>query len=277
MGVLLAAIAAVVYGLGDWTGGHASRRMASLAVAVVGQSASLVLVTIAALVLADPLGGLGWGLAGGCAGVLGIVCFYAALAGGSMSVVAPTTAVVSLTVPVIVGVAQGERPSARAWVGIALAAAAVLLVGGIVGAAHQRIGRRQLTLSLLGGLGFGLIFVLLSHAPHRSGLWPLVGARLGSVGITAPVLAWQVRRGVTAVARRAVPIAVVAGILDMLANVCYLAATRHGMLSIVAVVSAMYPVSTVVLATTVDGERVSRPQLGGMLLAAAALGLVSSG
>jgi len=277
VGVALAVVAAITYGIADWCGGKASRRMEALAVTVVGQAASLVLVGGVLVVLADPAGGLGWGAAGGLAGVLGLVCFYSALAAGSMTVVAPVTAVVSLTVPVVVGVATGDRPSSGAWLGIALAVLAVALVGGVVGAAHTPVRRRELVLAALGGLGFGLIFVCLAQAPDDSGMWPLLGARVASVVVAGALLLARHRRtgsgGVALVSWR---LAVVAGILDMIANVSYLVASRHELLSVVAVVTSMYPVSTVILAMGIDRERVSRSQLAGMGLAVTALVLVSS-
>ena len=278
MGIALAVLAAVTYGIADWCGGHAARRIDVLIVTVLGQAASLVLVAIAVAVLRDPVGGLWWGAAGGLAGVFGLVCFYSALAGGAMTVVAPITAVVSLSLPVIVGVATGDRPAPGAWVGIVLAVIAVALVGGIVGAAHAPVKRRDLLLAVLGGTGFGLIFVCLAQTPDDSGLWPLLAARVTSVAVAGGlVLATGRRLGSTssAATRRALTFAVVAGVLDMIANVSYLFAARNELLSIVAAVTSMYPVPTIILAIGIDRERVSRSQLGGMAIAAVALVLVS--
>ncbi|MFV0307750.1 MAG: EamA family transporter [Desertimonas sp.] len=277
MGIAFAVLAAVTYGIADWCGGHAARRIEALAVTVIGQAASLVLVAVAIVVLADPVGGLWWGAAGGLAGVFGLVCFYTALAGGAMTVVAPVTAVVSLAVPVIVGVATGDRPSVAAWVGIGLAVVAVALVGGILGVAYTAVRSRDLMFAGLGGVGFGLIFVCLAQTPDDAGLWPLLTARVASVSIAGALLV--ARGGLGREARPdaiALRLALVAGMLDMTANVSYLIASRHELLSIVAAVTSMYPVSTIVLAVGFDRERVSRSQVLGMGLAGAAVLLVSA-
>lgn len=278
MGILLAVVAAVTYGVADFCGGKATRRLDALVVTVVGQAVSLVLVSIAVALMSDPRRGLGWGALGGLAGVFGLYCFYSALAGGVMTVVAPVTAVVSLTVPVIVGVALGDRPSLGAWLGIALAVVAVALVGGIVGAAHTPVRARDLVYATLGGVGFGVIFVALARAPDDSGLWPLAAARVTSVGVAGALVAFTGRlAGLRApTARVALGIAVVAGLLDMTANVSYLVASRHEILPVVAAVTAMYPVSTIVLAVGVDRERVSHSQVAGMALAGVALVLISA-
>ena len=276
VGVLLAAISAIVYGIGDWCGGHGTRRMHAFAVVVIGQCAGALLVLATSVALGDPVGGVGWGLAAGVAGTSAIICFYSALASGSMTVVAPVTAVISIAVPVVVGVATGERPGHWAWVGIGCAVVAVALVGGAVGAAHTPIRRRELILSVLGGVGFGLVFVFLAHAPRAAGMWPLVFARCASLSMTTPLWLRLRRRGGGRVSRAALPFALASGLLDMLANLFYLLATRHGLLSVVAVITSMYPISTVLLAMGVDRERVSRSQIVGMAFAVSALVLVSA-
>lgn len=277
MGVILAAISAFVYGVGDWCGGHATRRMHAFAVVVIGQCAGMALVLGASLILGDPLGGFGWGVSAGISGTAAIICFYSALAEGSMTVVAPVTAVISLVVPVVTGVILGDRPGSVAWAGMVSAVIAVALVGGVVGVVHTPIRRRELVLSGMGGVGFGMVFVLLSKAPHEAGMWPLVGARCASLSMTIPLWLAVRRRGGGRVVRAALPFVLASGLLDMTANLTYLIAARHELLSIVAVITSMYPVSTVVLALGVDRERISRSQLVGMVFSVAALALVSSG
>lgn len=281
MGIVLAIVTAITYGVADWTGGHAARRMNAMAVTVVGQTASMVMVAIALVVLGDPAAGLGWGALAGTAGVVGLVFFYTGLAAGSMTVVAPVTAMVGLCAPVIVGLALGDRLSASAWLGVAAAVIAVALVGGIVGAAHAPVRRRDLIHAVLAGLGFGFVFVCLDRAPDDAGMWPLLGARLASVTIGLVVLAVFRRRASidyvrTTPSRRGVLLAVAAGLLDMTANASFLAASRHGMLAVIAVISSMYPVTTIALAMGVDRERVSRSQIVGMAVAVLAVVLVST-
>lgn len=286
MSILLAFASAVVYGVADWCGGRAARARPAVLVALLGQAVSLVLVVAAVLVIGTPFppaADLWWGALGGALGAAGLGLFYFALANGEMTVVAPITAVVSAIMPVVVGLTVGERPRAVAYVGIAVAVAAVALVSGAVGEHHHTIPRRILVLAALAGLGFGSLFAALDRTAEDAGLWPLVGARVASVPLLLAVVV---------VARVSIPDAgfgrwrgsaaspwlpIAAGVLDMAANVLFLEANHGGLLSIVAVVGSLYPASTVLLAATFDGERIRRSQGIGMLCAAGALALVTLG
>lgn len=286
MPILLAFASAVVYGVADWCGGRSASSRPAVLVALVGQAVSLVLVVAAVLVIGTPfpsVSDLAWGALAGAAGAAGIGVFYYALANGEMTVVAPITAVVSAVLPVVVGLAIGERPRAVAYVGIAIAVAAVALVSGAVGEHHHTTPRRILLFAGLAGLGFGSMFAFIDRTAEDSGLWPLVGARLASVPLLLlVVLVARIRVADTGFGRwrgsaRRAGLPVVAGVLDMAANVLFLEANRAGLLSIVAVVGSLYPASTVVLAATFDGERIRRSQGVGMACAACALALVALG
>lgn len=276
MPVLLALASAIVYGVGDWCGGRASRRQPSVIVAVTGQIISLVLVGAAVIAMGTPAPGAStwwWSLFGGIVGALGIAGLYHGFAHGEASVVAPTSAVVGASVPVIVALATGERPTAVAMVGIVVAVGAVALVSGALGTHQHNTPRSIVVLSVLVGVCFGLLFVALDRADSDSGMWPLVIARLASVPM---LLVLALALGARPVRDRpSLQIAVIAGVFDMGANVLYLAAVRGGMLSIVAVVASLYPASTVMLAMAVDKERVTRWQGMGLVLAVLALVLVT--
>ena len=276
MPVLLALASAIVYGVGDWCGGRASRRQPSVIVAVTGQMISLVLVGAAVIAMGTPAPGAStwwWSLFGGIVGALGIAGLYHGFAHGEASVVAPTSAVVGASVPVIVALATGERPTAVAMVGIVVAVDAVALVSGALGTHQHNTPRSIVVLSVLVGVCFGLLFVALDRADSDSGMWPLVIARLASVPM---LLVLALALGARPVRDRpSLQIAVIAGVFDMGANVLYLAAVRGGMLSIVAVVASLYPASTVMLAMAVDKERVTRWQGMGLVLAVLALVLVT--
>ncbi|MFT3854318.1 MAG: DMT family transporter [Ilumatobacteraceae bacterium] len=281
MAILLALGSALVYGVGDYCGGRASRTNPSTIVTLLGQAASLVFVVVAVLGVGTPVPGfadLVWGGTAGAAGAAALVMFYWALGHGAMTVVAPTTAVIGAVVPVVAGLVQGERPHALALVGIVVAIACVALVSGLGEAdpqEHRATPPRVLVAALLAGVGFGSLFVLLSHTSDDSGLWPLVAARLVSVPILVVlVTATRARPGGD---RRILGLAVLTGILDMTANVLYLGAVRRGLLSIVAVISSLYPASTVAMAFAIDRERVTRSQAIGLGLAAVALVLVTLG
>jgi drug/metabolite transporter (DMT)-like permease len=130
-------------------------------------------------------------------------------------------------------------------------------------------------LAILAGTGFGMLFVALDRTDPDSGLWPLVGVRAASVPILLVIcLVTRARPGRH---RGPLLLAVLAGFLDMFANLTYLEAVRGGLLSVVAVVSSLYPASTVLLALALDRERVNRWQGAGMGLAVGALVLVTLG
>jgi drug/metabolite transporter (DMT)-like permease len=272
--VILATACAIVYGTADFFGGLATRRAQVLSVVTLSQLAGLALILgllpLLPGVYSDPA--LAWGLAAGLSGAAGLVLFYRALATGVMSVVAPTTAVTSAALPVVFGLAAGERPRAWALVGVALALGSVLLVsqdksGG------GRGSLASVLVALAAGAGFGGFFILLSMAPHESGLWPLVGARLSSVSMVA-LLALLTRRALRP-GPGSLHIIVAAGVLDMAANVLYLLAQQDGLLSLVAVLVSLYPASTLLLANRVLGERLRPVQLGGVLCALASVALIA--
>ena len=275
---MLAALCAVTYGLADYSGGRASRSVASAVVTLLGQATSFVLVVVGVLVIGTPIASahdLWWGAAGGIAGGFALIAFYRALSRGTMTVVAPTTAVVSAVLPVIVGLSLGERPSGPAIVGIIVACLAVALVSGAVGSRHQETSISTVMLAAAAGSGFGFIFIAFARTADDSGLWPLVAARAASIPVVALVVA--VSRPGRGAMRSVIWLMVASGVLDMAANLFYLEASHRGLLSIVAVISSMYPVSTVCLAFGLDHERVSKTQAIGLALAATALTLVSLG
>lgn len=278
MAILLAALCAVTYGLADYAGGRASRSVASTIVTLLGQATSLVLVVIGLAIIGTPMASahdLWWGAAGGAAGGLALIAFYQALSRGAMTVVAPTTAVISAVLPVIVGLALGERPSGTAVVGIVVACLAVALVSGAIGTRHQETKFSTVVLAAVAGVGFGFIFVAFARTADDSGLWPLVSARAASLPVVAIVVgATRPGRGAL---RSVIWLVLASGVLDMAANTFYLEASHRGLLSIVAVISSMYPVSTVCLAFGLDHERVSKTQAVGLACAATALALVSLG
>lgn len=296
MAVLLAALSAATFGIGDFFGGLSARRMAALLTTVTAQATGLVLILASSLVISgDPSAGdLALGAAAGLAGAVGLVLFYWAMGQGPMSVVAPVSAVMSALVPVGAGVLSGERPSVVAVVGIALGLPAIVLISreptrveaeasdrAVEASVHVRTAPR---LSALGGLpvvaggvagvGFGGFFTLLSHTGDGSGLWPIASARTAAVAL-ALVAAAATRPGRPG--PQGVRFGVLAGFLDGLGNSLYLLATRHGLLTLVGVVGAMYPASTVVLARVVLRERLAPHQVAGLAVAAGAVALIALG
>ncbi|MBA2274625.1 MAG: EamA family transporter [Actinobacteria bacterium] len=286
MGIVLGLAAAMIYGAADFVGGLVSRRTNVLAVVLLSQ-----LWGTAPLLLAVPFFGtalagedLAWGSAAGLAGAAGIVFLYRGLSIGRMTVVAPTTAVEAATFPVIFGLAGGERPSAVALTGVALALAAVALVsssprgapGGIAGQAGPG-GRLPpgLLEALAAGLAFGFFFISLERTSPESGLLPLVVARATAM-VSVGLAALLTRRSLRPSPGTSSSIATAGG-LDVLANILYLLASRQGLLSLVAVLTSLYPASTVLLARVVLRERLWRVQAAGLILAAVGVALIALG
>jgi drug/metabolite transporter (DMT)-like permease len=285
--ILLALATAVVYGTADFLGGLAARRLRALLVVGWSQLAGWVLVAVLAVVVdgsATPAD-LGWGAAAGVVGTAGLTVFYRALAQGSMSVVAPVTAVCAAAVPVVAGLASGDAVGATALAGVALALPAVGLVATERGAGRVGSGRvgegaaGSIASALLAGTAFGAMFVLLDRTSPGSGLWPLVGSRGASALLVAVLLLArpELRRPTLLVPRAALPMVLGAGLADMTANVLYLLAVRQGELAVVGLLSSLYPVSTVVLAAVVLRERLSKLQLTGVGCCAVAVALIAWG
>lgn len=279
--VALALVSAIVYGISDYAGGRISRRFAPVAVTLVAEiSLLMVLLVLVPLVEGDAPTerAMLWGMFGGFAGSLALIGLYATLSRGNMTVVAPVTGVVSALVPVAVGFAIGERPDAIAVIGIAAAIVAVALIGGLLGVAGKQVATRTVWMAIAVGCGFGAMFVAYARAGDDAGLWPLLFSRFTGLPLVAAAFVWRQRRsGPVEMGRRLFISATLVGLLVCVANGAYLVAARHGLLSVVAAVGAMYPASTIVLASTLDGERASRSQVVGMVVAAGAVVAITIG
>jgi drug/metabolite transporter (DMT)-like permease len=277
--VLLALGSAVAYGISDFVGGMLARRISAWTVAVVAQCASTVCVTTLALATGgDPTrGDLAWGLLAGLGNGTGGVFLYRGLANGRMSVVAPLSAVGAALLPVVVGVATGERPSAITWLGVACAFPAIWLVSRSHDHPVSAAGARGLGVvdGLLAGLGFGLLFTALGQVPDSAGLQPLAVTQATSV-VAIIALATLLRQTWLPRERYAWR-AVTIGVLGAGATTLFLLATQAGLLSVASVLSSLYPAVTVLLAVTLLREHIHRPQAVGLTLALAAVALVAVG
>jgi drug/metabolite transporter (DMT)-like permease len=279
MAILLALAAAFSWGSSDFFAGLVSRRVAVPAVLLLGQGFSFLVIVVVALVTAAPFfddstNALYAAGAGACS-LLGLGCFYRALAIGTMSVVAPISAA-GVAVPVLVGVASGDRPSALAAVGLGA------IVAGIIMASREahddeekaRSSRASIGLALLSALGFGGFFALTNPPSDDSVIWTLVLARSAAVPIIAAIALSQ--RVSFPGPKLAAPLMAV-GCVELVATGLLSIANRHGDVSIVSVLASMYPVMTVLLAALVLKERLRRPQLLGVAAAMGGVALVAAG
>lgn len=278
MPFLFAGISSLTFGVADFLGGMASRRAPVVSVVLLSQLvAGAGIVVVAPLVAAvPPASDFGWGAAAGVAGTFGLVVFYRALSTTRIGVAAPVTALFGTVTPVVFGFWDGERPALLAWLGIALAVVAVVLVTRPPSEvlADRTGDANAVLLGSMAGVGFGLFGVLISRTSDTSGVWPLVGARATSVTLLL-IAVVVMRHPVVRIQGRG--LAVGAGSLDMIANIFFLVAIRQELLSLVAVIMAMYPASTISLARIVLHERIGRAQAAGLGLGAIGMTLIVIG
>lgn len=274
IGVVLAGVAALGYGLGDFLGGSATRRISAGQALLWAHGIGLAL--IAGWVMlgsGQPIGAdMAAGAVAGLFGLGGLVFLYNGLARGRAAVVAPAAAVVGAVLPVAAGALTGDTPDLIGWLGVVAALPAIYLVSLVDGLPRRAAGLGH---GVIAGAFFGGYFIALARATEASGMWPLLASR----GLSVLLLA-----GAGLVARREwlrqpggrVGLAVVGvGVLDMVGNIGYLLAAQRASIVVVAVVASLYPAVTVVLARFVYHEHLSGPQGLGLLLGVSAVALLS--
>jgi len=276
--VLLALAASLTWGFGDFGAGFGARRVHVIAVAATVQTAGLLFAGVVALVLrpSPPSASqFAWAALAGVLGVVGLSAFYQALAIGAMGIVGPLTATAAI-VPVAYGLARGERPSTLQGLGLALA------VVGVAAASLEPLpesrGRRLGTgvgLALFAALAFGCSLIGLSKAAPGGSAWAVLTMRLAAVPILLAAVFLLKARGPGS--RRMWLLLTGAGFADTGATVLYGIATTKGLLSVVAVLSSLYPIVLVVLARVLLHERVAPPQLAGVAIALSGVALISAG
>jgi drug/metabolite transporter (DMT)-like permease len=275
--LLLALASSLAYGAADFLGGLAARDAHVLRVVVIAAPASLgVELLLWPVIGADFVpAAVTWGAASGIASAAAFALLYRTLALGPMTVLSPVTALVSAALPVTVGLLGGEHLGVLAAAGIALALLAVVIVCGGEGGGVRRPSRTALALAFGAGAAIALQLVCLDQAPDDSGVAPLLIGRTVSSAITlTAAFALRSRLGSD---RPSLVTATAAGALDSLANFAFLLAVRDGDLAVVAVITALYPAGTVLLARVLLGECISTTQLGGLGLAAVSVSLLALG
>ena len=275
--ITLALLTAALFGTGDFLGGLSGKRMSVLRVLAISHTIGLVLITVGAIVIADEflLGDLAWGALAGIAGFIGLALLYRGLARGPMGVVAPLTAITSAAVPAGWGLLiDDESLAGTAWVGVVVALFAIGLASA--SPVEQSPVRLAAVLeALLAGVGFGLMFVGLDQTVEASAPWPIVGARLMTVSAMAVVFFIVKRESPLPPVRADIRLPAIAGFVDTFSNALFLYATLEGDLAVVAVLSSLYPIATVILARIVLGERLTRLQQSGFVAAMVATTLIA--
>jgi len=289
--IILALAAAVLYGSADFLGGVAARRASPFAVAAVAAPAGAVVLLLVvggcAVLTRAGLGGAdllafggwraaGWAMAGGVVGASGLIVFFKGFASAPMCVVAPVAGLVSTVVPVAVGVAEGERPTAAVLAGAVLCLAAIVLVSAGAGGIGGHVALlRGIGYGIAAGAAFGVFYLCLKDAGHVAVLWPAVIQRLTGTVVTLGAVALT-RTGRGGLDRQLLMLAAGSGAVDAAANVSYVLATRTGLFGLAVVITSLYPGATMLLARLVLRERMRALQRFGLLLAVAGIVLVTA-
>jgi len=266
--------AAAIWGGGDFAGGLATKRANVFRVVAGAHACGLLLMLILAWATAEPMpprSSLFWGILAGISGAFGIAALYQGLAIGRMGVVAPVASVVTAILPVLIGFRTEGVPDRLQLLGFALALISIWLVARPDGEidSHRGFG-----LAVLAGVMFGLFLVSGKQAGHYGVFWPLVAARLASTLLMLTIVALSPRD--PRPLRPAFVAILLSGLCDSGANALFIAATRQGRLDVAAVLSSLYPASTVILARVLLKERISRTQTAGIVGALVAVALISA-
>ena len=288
--VIIGVSAALIYGSADFLGGIAAKRISPIRVTAIGAISGLVI-----LFAAEPIIGGRWSweavLYGGISGVTGaiaITLLYACLAIGPMSILSPLTALVSAFVPLMAGVIRGERLPVLGYIAIGIALVAVVLVGFVKEKGAVRPSLKALLMAVGSGAMIGAFLILIDLTPDDSGLVPLIANRavngtimFAVVGILA-LVALRRPPGTTALLGMLRPgwragfwLAVICGTIDATANALLLFGLRIGELSVISVLTALYPAGTIILAAVVLRERIAPVQVVGLVLALIAAGMLA--
>jgi drug/metabolite transporter (DMT)-like permease len=269
----LSILAAAAWGGGDFSGGLASKRASVFRVVAVAHACGLLATLTFALVSHEAFPSrtaLAWGGFAGFVGAFGIAALYHALAVGRMGVVAPVAAVVTGILPVLVGIGTEGLPDPLQLGGFALALVSIWMVAG---SNEHADSRRGVGLAALAGIAFGLFLIGGKQAGHEAVFWPLVVARLVSTSVMATVAMFT--PGDYRPVRAVLWPTVLSGVLDSVGNALFIAATQHGRLDVAAVLSSLYPASTVILARVLLKERIARLQAVGIACAIVSVALIS--
>ncbi len=281
LAVALALASSMAWGLSDFVGGLQSRRQALLTVLWVSQGSALLVLFVAAAAgvpIAHDAAATAWAAAAGLLGLCGLAAFYRALSIGTMSIMAPLSAT-GTAIPVLAGLAAGERPSALQALGIGLAAVGVVLAARESpdgDAEARRDSRLSIVLALVAAVGFGSFFAGVDRAEQSADvLWVLLAARTPDVVILTAIVIVR-RPPLPAGAAALMPLLLV-GAFDLLANVMFTIATGRGLLSVVGVLGSLYPAVTVVLARMLLHERPTKVQDAGVAVTLAGVLAIAAG
>ncbi len=279
IGITLALLAAIGYGTADFVGGTGARRAPSMSIVFMGQlTGGAAMLTVGFAAPGTPtLAHAGWALLAGLGSAAGSIYLMRGLSRGRMAVVAPTSAVGAAVLPVLAGLASGDRPAIPVWIGLVLALPGIWLVSRQVpeGTQSATVSRGAVVDGLLGGLGFGVLFVALGQIPESAGTLPLALNQLtgGLVAVVVATVMGQQWRP----SSRAAGWGMTSGLLGVCGSLAFVEASHLADLGVVAVLASLYPAVTVLLARAVLSERLGAEQRFGLVFCSLAAGLIAAG
>jgi drug/metabolite transporter (DMT)-like permease len=276
--VVFGLTAAITWGIGDFSGGFATRRARVLPVVLLSQLVGIILLISMALLLRERLPSpvdLAWGATSGVAGLVGLASLYRAMAMGQMGIVAPVSGVISAALPVIASALTESPPPPMTILGFGLALVGVWLISRTnINTGNHTTRPTGIGFAILSGIGFGSFLILIAQTQHGSVFWPLAAARGASLSVL--IVASLAQRSTPLLPRQALIPAALAGVMDSGGNLFFVLASQAGRLDVAGVLSSLYPATTVLLALILLHERLARSQLTGVAFALAAIALISA-
>ena len=275
MPVILALLSSLVWGLSDFLGGTLSKKRKAVAVIGGSQSFGLLFVSLLAIALqAWTWNQSVWinGAIAGAMGLLGLVCFYTALATGQMGIVAPISSL-SAVVPVTIGLVQGERPSAMQLAGIVVALLGVILASGPE--LNGKVDPRPVFLAFFAAVTFGFCVYFMAKGARINPTMTVTAMR--AVQVLLVLVLFLAIRNLGGLVKRDIPMLATIGASDAGANVLYTFAASLGLLSVVSVLGSLYPIVTVLLAWWIHKERLMRVQYIGIAITFSGVALLALG
>jgi len=281
--ILLALGAALGYGGSDFVAGWLSRKSDYARVGLLSQLTAATGCVVVAAMVGGPTSAasLRWGALAGLGGGFGTLALYRGLGRGRMNVVAPLSGVLAAGLPALVGLALGERPSTAAMVGLLLALPAVWLTSSVdaaPGIPQAASVRSSIVDGVLAGVGFAVLFVGLQRGGRGAGLWPSAASQVVSAFPMIALYLWRLRGpGEAAPGTAWIRFGpILGGVFAAIAVTLYFLATQRGLLTVVAVLTSLYPAVTVALARWLLSERIGRRQGAGLALAGVSVALISA-
>ena len=273
LGIFFGLASAIVWGSGDFTGGYASRSRSQFHVVLLSAFSGLLVLIVAALLWRETfpsIPSIFWAALAGATGGLGLTAFYRALSMGHNTTIAPTTAVISAAMPVVFSAFTQGLPSPTQLLGFGLAFGGIWLVSRAP-TAGGGVSRQGFLLACLAGAGFGGFFIFMGQVELGKILTPLIISRGVTLGVGLLLVKFN-HLPLPSLTSNRLPL--LGGVLDAGGNLFFILSKQFTRLDIAAVISSLYPVSTVLLAYLILKEKVSRAQWIGVLLCLAAIGLI---